>query len=282
MWTERYSRLHSGCCCCCCLFKEFLVRDFIVWQYIVPVAEDQEFANVVICRYVVQCRQCRLYRPADDCQCFETRYEASPESIQSFWLSREPVAWPSCNLAISQRRPYCSSVNSHSPVGLVGRQWDAVEWTCVLCDRRVHSGWASKSASSRKSAWTFYSSPAGFCGKASHRPGLSAPPLKRRFGSLRHLVFPKCKIVVESEEICECDGHTAHKFSQRRLAADWLAPRESDCTRKQSKVSSDWMPSYIKAPRPVLEIYKMARYFPDNPRTAFIRKHRQYISPKRR
>jgi hypothetical protein len=33
-----------------------------------------------------------------------------------------------------------------------------------------------------------------------------------------------------------------------------------------SKVSSDWQPSYIKATRPVLEIFKMAGYFPDSPR----------------
>jgi hypothetical protein len=33
-----------------------------------------------------------------------------------------------------------------------------------------------------------------------------------------------------------------------------------------SKVSSDWLPSYIKAMRPVLEIYKMVGYFPDSPR----------------
>jgi len=40
---------------------------------------------------------------------------------------------------------------------------------------------------------------------------------------------------------CECDGHTAHKLSQRRLTADWLAPWESDCSRMHSKVSSDWL-----------------------------------------
>jgi hypothetical protein len=34
----------------------------------------------------------------------------------------------------------------------------------------------------------------------------------------------------------------------------------------RSKVSSDWLPSYIKATRPVLEIFKMAGHFPDNPR----------------
>jgi len=37
-------------------------------------------------------------------------------------ISRKPVAWPRCNLAASQKRPYCASVNSHSPVGLVSRQ----------------------------------------------------------------------------------------------------------------------------------------------------------------
>jgi hypothetical protein len=33
-----------------------------------------------------------------------------------------------------------------------------------------------------------------------------------------------------------------------------------------SEVSSDWLPSYIKATRPVLEIFKMAGHFPDSPR----------------
>jgi hypothetical protein len=32
--------------------------------------------------------------------------------------------------------------------------------------------------------------------------------------------FPKTKMAVESEEIGECDGHTVHKLSQRRLTAD--------------------------------------------------------------
>jgi hypothetical protein len=34
------------------------------------------------------------------------------------------------------------------------------------------------------------------------------------------LVFPKAKIAFKREEICECDGHTVHKLSQRRLTAD--------------------------------------------------------------
>jgi len=101
-----------------------------------------------------------------------------------------------------------------------------------------------------------------FFGKASHLPGLSASLLPR-FGSLQLLVFPKAKIAVEREVIC--DGHTLRKICQQRLTADWLAPWESDCSRMRSKVSSDWPPSYIKATRPVLEIFKMDGYLPDYP-----------------
>jgi len=32
-----------------------------------------------------------------------------------------------------------------------------------------------------------------------------------------------------------------------------------------SRVSSDWLPSYIQATRPVLEIFKMAGYLLDSP-----------------
>ena len=46
------------------------------------------------------------------------------------------------------------------------------------------------------------------------------PPLQPRFGSLRLLAFPKAKIAIERKEMCECDGHTLHKLSQRRLTAD--------------------------------------------------------------
>jgi len=45
-------------------------------------------------------------------------------------------------------------------------------------------------------------------------------PLQPRFGSLRLLAFPKAKIAVESEEICECNGHTVHQLVQRSLTAD--------------------------------------------------------------
>jgi len=152
-------------------------------------------------------------------------------------------------------------MKSHSPVGLVSRQWDAVDCAYVLCDRHIHTDRASSSASSRNCACLFYSSRARCFGKAP-------PPLQLRFGSLRPLVFPKAKIAFEREEIFECDGHTVHKLSQRRLTADWLASRGSDCSRVYNKVSSERLPSYIKPMRPVLEIFKTAGYFPDSPRTS--------------
>jgi len=65
-------------------------------------------------------------------------------------------------LAASQRRPYCAPVNGQSPVRLVNRQWDAVDWPCVLCDRRIHNDRASRSASSRQCVCLFYISRAGF------------------------------------------------------------------------------------------------------------------------
>jgi len=80
------------------------------------------------------------------------------------------------------------------------------------------------------------------------------------------MAFPKAKIAVEREEIFERDCHTAHKLSQGRLTADWLAPQESTCLRMQSKVYSDFQPSYTKATRPVLEIFEIVGYFPDSPR----------------
>jgi len=40
-----------------------------------------------------------------------------------------------------------------------------------------------------------------------------------------------------------------------------------ECLFMDAHVSSDLLPSYIMATRPVLEIFKMAGYFPDRPRT---------------
>jgi hypothetical protein len=108
---------------------------------------------------------------------------------------------------------------------------------------------ANRSVSPWQCTCPFYSSRAGFFGKASHHPGLATPP-QPKFCSLRLLAFPKATIAIEMEVICECDSHTVHKLSQRCLIADWLAPQESDCLQMHSKVSSDWLPSYIRATFP--------------------------------
>ena len=91
-----------------------------------------------------------------------TEYEACPESIQPFWISREPFVWPWCNLAASDWTPYCAPLNSHSSVGLVSRQWDAVDLACVVCDHRIHNDRAIRSVSSRQCAYQFYGSHVGF------------------------------------------------------------------------------------------------------------------------
>ena len=133
-----------------------------------------------------------VFRVVHNCERFPVplTHEGCSEHIQPFRISRELVTWPWCNLAGSQRRPYCLSVNSHSPVGLVSWQWDAVDWACVLCDRHIHNDWASRSASSWQCPCPFYSSRAGFFGKASHQPGpcdfwlfpkLKSPLKRRRF-----------------------------------------------------------------------------------------------------
>ena len=74
----------------------------------------------------------------------QTVYESCPDSVRPFWISREPFKWPCCNLAHTQRRLYYASVNTHSPVGLVSRQWDAVDWACVLWDCHIRNDRTSR------------------------------------------------------------------------------------------------------------------------------------------
>ena len=76
-------------------------------------------------------------------------------------------------------------------------------------DQRHHDDTPARSTALMKASF----------GKASHHPGLSAA-LQPRFGSLQFPAFPKTKIAIEREVIYECDGHTVHKLSQRRLTAD--------------------------------------------------------------
>jgi hypothetical protein len=104
-----------------------------------------------------------------------TTYEDCLESVRPFWISREPVTWPWCILAAIQRRPYCESVNSHSPVGLVGRQWDAIDRACILCYHHINDDRESRSAS-QQCAFPFYSSHAVFFWQSIASPRSASPP----------------------------------------------------------------------------------------------------------
>ena len=127
-------------------------------------------------------------------------YEGCLESIQPFWISREPVARPWCKLAVSQTRPYCASVNSHSPVGLVSRQWDAF-WLSLWTVWPSHSQWPSEQicfiTTMHLSILQFSCRPFFLGGGAKHHITQGCqpppPPLQPRFGSLRLLAFPILK-----------------------------------------------------------------------------------------
>jgi hypothetical protein len=167
-------------------------------------------------------------------------------------------------LGSQSEETYCASMNSHSPMGPVSRQWDSIDWACVMCDHRIHNDWASRKLHQDNGPAHSVTLVQAFLGQTSHHPSLSVC-LQPRFGSLQLLVFPKAKISFASKEICDYGGHTVHKLSQRRLTANWLALGESDRSLMHSKVSSDWLPSYIKVTPTVLKIFKMAGYFRDSP-----------------
>ena len=93
----------------------------------------------------------------------------------------------------------------------------------------------------------------------------SVSPLTTQIWLPVTLAFPKAKIAIEREEMCEFDGRTVHKLIQWCLTADLLAQRKSDCSQICSKIYSDWLPNYIKVTRPVLMTFRMAGYFPNRP-----------------
>ena len=69
------------------------------------------------------------------------KYEVCPETIWPFWISSERVTWPSCNLAASQRRHYCT-LSSGVSKSAVRRRW------LSLCTAwSSHSRWLSEQIS---------------------------------------------------------------------------------------------------------------------------------------
>ena len=78
------------------------------------------------------------------------------------------------------------------------------------------------------------------------------------------------RCIVVMKLICSlghCELRRSHSTQAQSTASHCrLTSPTGECSRIHSKVSSDWLPSYVKAMRPVLEIFKMAGYIPDSPR----------------
>jgi len=187
-------------------------------------------------------------------------YEGCSESIQPFWMSLEPVAWPWPNLAASQRRSYCASVKSvcrGASQSAVRHRWLSL---CTVWPSHSQITSLSKATVDLGKAWSHREPNLG-CGGTDGPGWCDALPKKSLHESCRmgrRIIMMKliCLLVH-----CKCDSHTVDNLSQRRLTAYWLAPWQTDCSRMYSKGSSEWLSSYIKAKRKVLEIFKMAWFF---------------------
>jgi hypothetical protein len=100
-------------------------------------------------------------------------------------------------------------------------------------------------------------------GKALHHPGLSAP-YRPGVALCDFRLFPKLKSPLKGRRFVNATvtQYTMSAASHCRLTS----PFGRVTSRMRSKVSSDWLPSYIKVTRPVFELFKMDGYFTDSPR----------------
>jgi hypothetical protein len=196
------------------------------------------------------------------CPPSHTTYGACPESIQPFWISQ-----PVCGLDVTWQ-PVRGDLAVHPWTLFRGASQSAVRrrWLSLCTVGPSHSHWPREQISESASMRLPILHLSCRLSLAKHHiTEVFQHPYSPNLDPLDFWFSPKLKSPLKFEEICECDRPAVHKLSQRRLTADWLAPRESDCSRMHSKVSSDWLPNYIKATRPVLQIFKMAGYFPDSP-----------------
>ena len=106
---------------------------------------------------------------------------------------------------------------------------------------------------------------------------LPPPPqksLQDRCRMGKHIVVMK---LICSLRHCERDGHTVHTLSQRRLTADWLAPRESDFTDAQLRSALTGCQITSRSPD------RFSRYskWPDTFRTALVQYPPQWVSGRK-
>jgi hypothetical protein len=118
-------------------------------------------------------------------------------------------------------------------------------------------------------------------------PAIYEASLQQFFLSFAHWIIPESLLnhtdsfrgrMSEFEAKREADSWSTRSVTvnttvtrHTNYAVAWLIPQESDCSRMRRKASSAWLPIYIKATRPVLEIFTMAGYFLDRLRTAWKR-----------
>ena len=176
-------------------------------------------------------------------------YMDCPEIIRPFWISWESVMWPWCNLTASQRRPFCASVNSflsHGASQLAVRR----RWLNLCTAWPSHLQWPSKQISYIVTMRLpiLQLSCRLFLAKY-HITQACQPLYSPDLSPCDFWLFRKLKSPLEVRFVNAMVTHYTSSVIEVSL--------ESDGLRMHSKVSSDWLPSYIKATRPVLEIFKM-------------------------
>lgn len=72
---------------------------------------------------------------------------------------------PSCILVTIQRERYCICINRYTPMGLLGQQWKATEWTYAMHYCHIHNDKVNAHIMSGEGIWS----------KTWHRPDLPIP-----------------------------------------------------------------------------------------------------------
>jgi len=103
-----------------------------------------------------------------------------------------------------------------------------------------------------------------FLGKR-HIAQVCQPPYSPDLAPCDFWLFPKLKSPLKVRRFVNAMVTQYTSSVSGSLTANRLAPWGNDCLQMDSKVSSDWLPSYIKTTLPVLEVFKMAAYFLDSP-----------------
>ena len=117
-------------------------------------------------------------------------------------------------------------------------------------------------------------------GKATHHPGLLAPPTAQiwlattsGFSQSENRRWKRGDLWMWRSHSTQAQSTLSH-CQLTSPTGEWLF-------RMHSKVSSDWLPSYVKVTPEVLEVFTTAGYFPDSPRTDIRRHHKKIQSPRR-